>query len=118
MLRYAVAIWLQQGAEPFQKDEFRSGRGVFEEALCHLVGPWSAPCGESAQQGLKIVHGDGPAENVLRFRDSEWRVPFLEGLRSQDLIQLRKWRQLKCSHRCVEASTTLAEESDLASGRL
>ena len=74
--------------------------------------------GEPAQQGLKIVHGDSPAENVLRFRDNEWRVPFLEGLQPQDLAQLREWRQLKCSYRCVEASTPLAEESDLANGPL
>ena len=71
---------------------FRSRRGMLEEAVCHLAGPRGTPRRESAQEGLKIVHGDSPAETVLRRRDGEGRVSLLEGLWPQDLIQLRKWR--------------------------
>ena len=81
-------FWFQQGAEPLQQNEFRSRRGMFEEAICHLAGPRSTPRGEPAQQGLKIVHGDSPAKNVLRRQDGERRVSFLERL----WPQLRKWR--------------------------
>ena len=71
-----------------------------------------------AQQCLKIVHSDGPAEDVLQFRDHERRVSFLEGLRPQDLVQFSKERQVKCGHRHVEASAALAEESNLVGGLL
>ena len=87
---------------------------MLEEAVCHLAGPRGTPRRESAQEGLKIVHGDSPAKNVLRRRDGEGRVSCLEGLWPQDLIQLRKWRELESGHRCVEAPTALAEESNLA----
>ena len=81
-----VAFWFQQGAKPFQQNVFRSRRGMLEEAVCHLARPRGTPRRESAQKGLKIVHGDSPAKNVLRRRDGEGRVSFLEGLWPQDLI--------------------------------
>ena len=92
MLRDTMALWFQQSAEPFQQDKFRSRRGMLEEAICYLAGSRSAPRGETAQQGLQVVHGDSSAEDVLRCRDGERRVSFLEGLWPYDVIQLRKWR--------------------------
>ena len=81
-----LAFWFQQGAKPFQQNVFRSRRSMLEEAVGHLAGPRGTPRGESVQEGLKVVHGDSPTKNVLRRRDGEGRVSFLEGLWPQDLI--------------------------------